>query len=258
MQFLEAQSFRNSFWVIVLSLVIPGYGSGQIDELYNTWVEDVNNNTVATSYNAHYDSATFVSYGRVIESGGAAINLQIKKLVAQTGKIQSIEVLDLTKGNSGNIMSIAKVNAEKGPFIALTTWRKSASEYIREFEIVLPQKSSGGADIENAIGLQRQKWEDLSNAHDPSTLIKELCALDVNYISSGRHIVGQEELISAYKYMEGEQWKIRLTKKYLVQVDDKTAFEIGTYVSSGQGQYLLIWRKRYWDGQWVIETDSNF
>ncbi len=258
MQNFNVMGLSSLFGLTFLLMGIPGIGQDQVKELYDNWSEALNENAYASDFESYYDSTSFISYGRVIESGKEAINLQVEKLKTQTGKIQAIEVLDLTKGNSGNIMSIAKITTAKGSFLALTTWRNRGGSYTREFEVILPQNTASDDDIETAIGLQRQKWEDLSNAHEPSKLIKELCALDVNYISSGRKIVGQEELIKAYKYMEGEQWKIKLTKKYLVQVDDKTAFEIGSYVSSGQGQYLLIWRKRYWDGQWVIETDSNF
>lgn len=246
----------------VLSIAViflPIISQSQIDSYYDEWIANINEDPGSVVVGQFYNSNAFVSYGEgaITESGDSAIALQIQHLSQLAGKINSIQVQGTTKGKYGNIMSLAVLNGSKNKYAVVTTWLPKNEGYVREFEMIRPIVDNL-PDAAKEIDEQRKRWEEYSNNHDPAGLIQDLCAMDVLYINNGTMISGQEALIQEYSYMSSDRWSITLTKAHALPVNEHLVFEIGTYKSSGEGQYVLIWRKRYWDKKWVIELDSNF
>ncbi|MEL7123036.1 MAG: hypothetical protein AAFO07_26540, partial [Bacteroidota bacterium] len=86
-------------------------------------------------------------------------------------------------------------------------------------------------------------------------LVNNLCLPNGYYFNNGKKYQGQE-IKTVYNYMTNENWQIKLYSGRIEQVNNDIAYDIGTYQSTGKGQYVLIWKKT--DDGWKILLDFNF
>ena len=153
-------------------------------------------------------------------------------------------------------MELGRIKDAKGDvFVYLAAFRQMENEHRIEVHFITKKSHNVTTDVETIDHL-RTLWEEYSNTHQPSKLLDQTYFQDAVYFNSGIIYNGISEIKPKYKYMAKPTWKIKLHPKAVVPVSSTKIFEIGSYVSSGEGLYMLVWEKR--DEVWKISFDFNF
>jgi len=167
--------------------------------------------------------------------------------------VQSDSLLD----QAGNRLEILEIDRrDRANYNILRAWRQVKGEEKIELEILLTREAFEDTAYQE-IDTKRELWQKLSNKHKPETLVNRTYAPESYYVNGGRVVQGWGPIVESYAYMNQPNWKISLTPKKVVQVDEATILEIGTYTSNGQGNYVLLWKK-FPDLGWRIMLDFNF
>ncbi len=126
---------------------------------------------------------------------------------------------------------------------------------LKEFEYIrnIDEMDAVNMDLINS---GRNLWMEHSNNNRPDLVVNEVYATDAYYLNRGKLLNSQKAIIEEYDYMLNPGWAIQLVEQGVLQINNKTILEIGTY-ANGQGQYLLIWYLQE-DGSWKIGLDFNF
>ncbi len=144
-------------------------------------------------------------------------------------------------------------NQERHAYVI--AWKKVDDQWLREFEVIDPKTT--GSTVPPGITQARTKWVELSNAHDHGKLVEEIYTADAIYFNNGQVDQGTLPISQRYAYMSSPNWHISLHPIHVMPVQDDLCYEIGKYVSNGEGHYLLIWQKQV-DGHWQALLDFNF
>lgn len=173
--------------------------------------------------------------------------------------IDSTISLEIIKHDSSNYFDIGyyqiKDSVEHQLFY-LIAWKKEQGEWCKELEVLYPSKITKETTIET-IDLARQRWENLSNQHQPDSLIEQLYTPSAFYLNDGYIYKGRKAIQTKYDYMLKENWHIRLGTIQTFQVTDNLFYDVGQYVSSGKGHYFILWQLQP-DGVWRVLLDFNF
>ncbi|MEO0341433.1 MAG: nuclear transport factor 2 family protein [Bacteroidota bacterium] len=141
-------------------------------------------------------------------------------------------------------------------YLSAIGWSLKDDFWQKELEVLYEMDENTANNLDHAgISKALQQWEDFSNAHQPDRIAEQLCLPNGYYFNNGRKYVGPE-IKEIYSYMNNPKWKIKLASDKVAFVDESLAYDIGTYQSTGKGQYILIWKKV--DGEWRILLDFNF
>jgi hypothetical protein len=138
----------------------------------------------------------------------------------------------------------------------LVAWKEENGVWGKELEVLYPLKITTKIGTET-IDAARQAWENWSNLHQPDALIEQLYDKNGFYLNDGYIYKGTKAIQTKYAYMLKEEWHIRLSTMKTVQVSDSLFYDVGQYVSGGQGHYFILWQLQS-DGVWRVLLDFNF
>ena len=221
------------------------------------WVNEFNKQKLYVSILDAYHRNAAVDYGDGFNKGRNDIYASLINLKDKVGEVSNLQILASDKGSRGHIMEISSFTASNGDlYYAITGWRNAEGQLTKEMEWIYPADKKANTDI-SGIDTGRQSWEDYSNERNPEKLVKSVYTSTGGYYNGGRYSYGWDQVIERYSYMSGQNWSIRLDAVHTAKVTDDLAFEIGTYQSTGKGQYMLIWKKSD-NGKWLVDFDFNF
>ncbi|MEZ4796132.1 MAG: hypothetical protein R2785_03080 [Flavobacteriaceae bacterium] len=136
----------------------------------------------------------------------------------------------------------------------LIIWNTSNNQDLRELEfIVETDKSKVNLD---EIDKQRANWMAFCNTHDAKSLIENVYFENTMYYNRGRMLIGRNDLIKEYSYMNNEQYQLTLNPIVVEPVSETIVYEIGQCEGSYNGKYILVWQKNA-QGIWQVLFDSN-
>lgn len=137
----------------------------------------------------------------------------------------------------------------------VVAWKRNGEDWQRELQILYPAQEEVSIDL-SQIDQARRQWQELSNAHDHMQLVAELYA-EGYYFNQGRLFEGVDQIGEVYSYMSRPNWQIRLVPISVMPVQEDIVYELGQYISSGTGHYVIVWEKGD-DGNWRVRLDFNF
>ena len=225
----------------------------RVRKISKNWVKSIKKGKNPNSF--YFENSGF-SYLDDFETDSSAISRSISGLSNKLGPIKKQEHIGMICDSRDNCFEMGFLHGKNGKFVYVNGWRKTKKDYKNEVSFVRETESEQIMNIEYSRE-QRQTWMHHSNAHAPADLVNELYTPDALYFSGGKLNQGRESIIARYSYMKRPDWAIVLQGMMLLKVDEDTYFEIGSYQSSGDGIYLLIWQQQA-DGSLQIDFDFNF
>ena len=206
-----------------------------------------------------YHSNAGVDYGNGFYHSRMDIFTSLVELKSEIDGIltfESIAVEQVREGQSLEIGVLKDQNAQ-AKFLTVTGWREVEGKMVKESEFIWAvSQSQLGSN--SAIDMKRDEWVKYSNQHEPEQLVQTVYHSDALYFNNGQLSRGHSEVSERYSYMNYPKWQIELIPKSTVIGDDVYAFEIGTYVSTGKGIYVLVWQKFPDSNEWLATYDFNF
>ncbi|WP_350293378.1 hypothetical protein [uncultured Croceitalea sp.] len=144
-------------------------------------------------------------------------------------------------------------NATNGLMKYAVIWDTSHETEKRVLEF-LAEADDFSLDLK-PIHAQRDKWIKLCNSHNATNLINNLYSQNTMYYNHRPIVIGREDLITNYAYMNNADYKLALHPIIIEPVSKNIVYEIGQCKGSYNGKYILIWQKT---GEgWQILFDSN-
>ncbi|MEQ9412947.1 MAG: nuclear transport factor 2 family protein [Cyclobacteriaceae bacterium] len=196
------------------------------------------------------------------DNSGMLINdslyVGLDEIAEQIKKVCSWQIQDYTSEETFQLrenqkFELGSYQSKDGKtYSTIIGWRKGA-EWKKELEIWYEKTFSGTQ--EDIVEKERGTWEKHSNQHRPDLIVEELASQNGKYFNRGKEY-HRDEIASAYSYMNNSSYSIKLTSLKVLQVDESTIFDIGTFDVGGKGLYTLIWKKE--DGKWKLLLDFNF
>jgi len=249
-------------FVLVVSLSLLTFKTNAQDaklvkKASKQWLKMINKNDDAITQLYAKDAGQF--YLNEFTQTTASINEINQKLKTEAVKFKRFNVSNKAFDNDGNYIEMAfsrSKNKTAPTYIYINAWRKTDNGYQKELEIIDLMKGVEQSDYDK-IDTQRIKWQLLSNQHKVADLLEITYEEDAIYYNNGEAINETVRIAGAYAYMKDDYWRIELKPVQLVQVNETTAFEIGKYVSRGEGLYAFVWRKQE-SGFWKLSFDFNF
>jgi len=217
------------------------------------WTLAMNSSQKIASH--YWQNATLILEHQLYSKPGQ-IEEKLFDLVKSEGKLIGQQPQKLIPHRDNNYFEIGHYQFKKSTFAYLIGWKKVENNWLREIEILFKTDDTSKTD-RSEIDKAREKWVELSNAHDHKVLVKEVYTPDALYINGGNSYQGTEQINDRYAYMSNPSWKIQLYPKELMQAQPGIYYEIGEYVSNGKGHYVIIWEKQE-SGEWQACLDFNF
>lgn len=144
-------------------------------------------------------------------------------------------------------------NASDGLMKYVVIWDTSQETDIRVLEFLdfAPDTKVNLEEIDE----QRAEWIRLCNAHNAAELINKVYTYNTMYYNHRPMVVGRENLIPVYRYMNNEAYELKLEPIIIEPVSGSMVYEIGQCKGSYNGKYILIWQKTA-EG-WQVLFDAN-
>ncbi len=249
-------SFVKYIMIILFCWSCPLIAQKEVKKRNKAWKKSLNKPVLLKSISDFYLETSMLNYPQDSIYKTSKRGEASKALKKEWSKIKKIKSAKTLKGQGGNALDIGYlITKAKKSYAYITAWRKTEDAMKIEVQLIKEIEKSSSTILEHPNNLRRV-WEEYSNAHQPTKLLKITCHQDVVYFNNGITYNGIDEMIPKYKYMAAPNWKIKLMPGHLMALSDSLIFEIGTYISSGEGQYVLIWSKK--SDAWKIEFDFNF
>ncbi len=255
------QDMYQSYKLIILTFIcllgFAGNGIGQ-ETRQSSWAKEFNQDKLYLPILDFYHPDAGIDYGDGLYHSRNDIYLTLINLKAESKNIESVQIVASDKGRNNDIMEIGlfKSTTSKASYYFMTGWKFENNVYLKEMEFIRKYENPKKEDLKG-ITKSRIEWMKYSNAHAPADLINNVYTSETQYYNNGHLSEGRSELIQRYDYMSSNNWSIELIPVKTVQLSDHLAFEIGTYISNGQGQYMLVWEKGD-DDIWRVAFDFNF
>lgn len=253
----------NHFYMAVKSALIFGLLVITISLTGQTtksaaWIEEFNQDKLYVSILDKYHKNAGADYGDGFYNSRNDIYTSLINLKNTAGQLKDIELIHQHISNSGHVLEIISFTGTKNntSYIAISGFRNSNGIYNREFDFVRKRDKGDKGELKK-IDIARSDWVKYSNQKEPQKLVELVYTKNSLYYNNGRLSRGRDAITERYSYMNQPNWSITLTPEKTVLVNNKRAFEIGTYMSSGKGDYVLIW-ERGSDGKWQVFLDFNF
>jgi len=170
----------------------------------------------------------------------------VVKSVSTTKRIEANDSYDYEIGSF--------INKDDGLAKHLIIWNTSNNEDKRELEFIMETDGSN-VDLKE-IDKQRANWMTLCNAHDAKALIENVYSENTMYYNRGRLLIGRNDLVNEYAYMNNEQYQLTLNPILVEPVSETIVYEFGQCKGSYNGKYILVWQKNA-QGIWQVLFDSN-
>ena len=143
---------------------------------------------------------------------------------------------------------------DKTKIKTLIIWKNSDSQKVIDFEVAVNSEDN---DLDSSVlDCRREEWMKLCNDHKVEALVRNLYSSNTIYYNHKPVVIGHEDLIQEYGYMNNEKYSLTLSPIVIEPVSSDFIYEIGQCSGGYNGKYILIWRKEG-DGQWRVFIDSN-
>ena len=149
------------------------------------------------------------------------------------------------------IGSFKNANDQLMKYVAI--WVTSQNTERRTLEFIAETDGNKVDLIE--IDAQRAEWIRLCNAHNAKNLINKVYTKNTMYYNHRPMVVGRENLIPLYSYMNNPNYELTLHPISVEAVSETLVLEIGQCKGSYGGKYILIWQKTT-EG-WQVLFDAN-
>jgi ketosteroid isomerase-like protein len=216
------------------------------------WMQAINNKNLELLSSLYTENAMVLSANGVdLENRSEILELVPKvdfvvKSVSTTKRIQANDSYDYEIGSF--------VNKDDGLAKHLIIWNTSNNEDKRELEFIIETDQSKVNLME--IDKQRANWIAFCNAHDAKSLIENVYSENTMYYNRGRLLIGRDDLVKEYEYMNNEQYQLTLSPILVEPVSETIVYEFGQCKGSYSGKYILVWQKNS-EGIWQVLFDSN-
>lgn len=175
----------------------------------------------------------------------------VKKNEFTIKDVQTISRVAASQTFDYEIGSFKNANNQLVKYISI--WDKSQNMERRSLEFIAITDDSE-VDL-NEIDAQRAEWIKLCNAHNAKNLINKVYTKNTMYYNHRPMVVGRENLIPIYSYMNNPNYNLTLHPITVEAVSEIMVFEIGQCKGSYGGKYILIWQKTT-EG-WQVFFDAN-
>jgi ribosomal protein S18 len=216
------------------------------------WMQAINNKDIKLL------SSLYTENAKVLSANGVdlASRDEILELVPNSDfVVKSVSITKRIEANDSYDYEIGSfINKDDGLAKHLIIWNTSNNEYKRELEFITETDESN-VNLEQ-IDKQRAHWMALCNAHNAKSLIENLYSENTMYYNRGRLLIGRNDLVKEYEYMNNEQYKLTLNPILVEPVSETIVYEFGQCEGSYNGKYILVWHKNS-QGIWQVLFDSN-
>lgn len=249
MKYLICTAFILLYTAIGGKLAIAQQASFKsTSEVQEDWLKALQGSESLMSF---YSKNSGILIGDSLYVGLDKIDGQIEKVNTwQFVKYTSEETFQLRENQKFELGSYQTRDGKT--YSTIIGWRKGA-EWKKEFEVWYEKTFSGTQ--KDVVEKERGIWEKHSNQHRPDLIVEDLASKNGKYFNRGKEY-HRDEIASAYSYMNNSSYSIKLTALKVLQVDESTIFDIGTFDVGGKGLYTLIWKKEA--GEWKLLLDFNF
>lgn len=216
------------------------------------WMQGVNNKDIELLSSLYTENAKVLS-----ENGVELANRdEILELVPNSDfVVKSVSTTKRIEANDSYDYEIGSfINKDNGLAKHLIIWNTSNNEDKRELEFITETDESN-VNLKE-IDKQRANWMALCNAHDAKSLIENVYSENTMYFNRGRLLIGRNDLVTEYEYMNNEQYQLTLNPILVESVSETIVFEFGQCKGSYNGKYILVWQKNS-QGIWQVLFDSN-
>jgi ketosteroid isomerase-like protein len=216
------------------------------------WMQAINDKNIELLSSLYTENAMVLSSNGVdLASRDEILELVpnsdfVVKSVSTNKRIQANDSYDYEIGSF--------INKDNGLAKHLIIWHTSNNEDKRELEFIIETDDSK-VNLEE-IDIQRANWMTLCNAHDAKSLIENVYSENTMYYNRGRLLIGRNDLVKEYAYMNNEQYQLKLNPILVEPVSKTIVYEFGQCEGSYNGKYILVWQKNN-EGIWQILFDSN-
>lgn len=240
-----------------LFLLIPAaHGQKEIKKLNRQWKKAFHKNQIENNLEDCYWEEALLHFSKGEKYRQGETKAQLKALKNQISKIRKFKSLAVLKGEHGNMLQLGEMRSKEGRvYLYISAFRQMDSGHKIEVQLIKEKSNSIPASLD-PIKHMRTLWEEYSNTHQPTKLLKQTYHEDAVYFNQGKIYNGIDEINPKYKYMASPNWKIKLYPARAEALDEERVFEIGKYKSNGEGMYVLVWNKR--SDVWKIDFDFNF
>jgi ketosteroid isomerase-like protein len=228
-----------------------------IQQQKTAWLNSLNEGS-ANSLEKYYWDRAGLLWGRNYFQDARPVSTQWENLQPGLGTLVEQRTSAVVQQDDQHYLELGYYKfSEKDPTIYAyaTAWKAVDGNWLRELEVVQLLFEQQAVDA-RSIDQAREKWVERSNAHDHEKLVNQSYMNDAYYVNQGQHYQGTEAISEKYRYMSQPNWKIQLTDKAVMKVQDDLAFELGQYESNGVGHYLIVWEKQ--GNDWKVLLDFNF
>ena len=156
------------------------------------------------------------------------------------------------RGLTYEMSEITDANDKK--YKQILIWKDTDTLRHQAFEHIAPIRDNNVNLSE--IAERRAQWMELCNAHNSENLINEMYSANTLYYNHKPMVVGRQDLIKEYQYMNRENYNLTLNPLIVEVVNEDCVFEIGQCEGSYNGKYIIVWRKDF-SGKWEVFIDSN-
>jgi hypothetical protein len=236
---------------------LVGQNDINFQSISGNWVQDYNRDASKDLLTKYYlDAAGLFIEGKMIQNS-AAIASALHELKAETGKIISFQSLGIHRQNDTRYFEMGQYisNSPDVFLIGIIAWNKQGDQWKKELEILYKNQEFDVFDV-NGIDEAREKWVELSNAHNHQNLVNEVYTRDAIYFHKAIISKGTQNIVPRYAYMSNPKWSITLESLQQIPVNNNLVLEVGKYTSSGIGLYILIWQRTI--DKWQALFDFNF
>lgn len=245
---------KQSFilWILLVIIACDSEEKPSFDSIQTNFVSTINQNKKGADYYCR-QGALFVQ--DTIYKSRDSIHQQLQELPT----IDTAFSLAIIKHDSSNYFDVGYYelkDSTQGRLAYMVAWKEEKGVWCKELEVLYPFKITKPIGTET-IDAARQEWEDLSNQHQPNSLIERLYDKNGFYLNDGYIYKGRKAIQTKYAYMLKEKWHIRLSTIQCIQVNDALFYDVGQYVSGGKGHYFILWQLQS-DGKWRVLLDFNF
>lgn len=216
------------------------------------WMEAINDKNMELLSSLYTENAMVLSANGVdLANRNEILELVPKsdfvvKNVSTTKRIEASDSYDYEIGSF--------LNKDDGLAKHLIIWNTSNNEDKRELEFIMETDGSN-VDLKE-IDKQRANWMALCNAHNAKSLIENMYSENTMYYNRGRLLIGRNDLVKEYAYMNNEQYQLTLNPILVESVSETIVYEFGQCEGSYNGKYILVWHKNA-QGIWQVLFDSN-
>jgi len=168
--------------------------------------------------------------------------------------VKQVNTIQRIKANNTYDYEIGSFKNKSGGLMKyLIIWDTSQETEKRVLEF-LAETDNVSVDLKQ-IHTQRDEWIRLCNAHNAENLINKLYSENTMYYNHRPMVVGRENLIPIYTYMNNPEYQLTLHPLIVEPISERIVYEIGKCKGSYNGNYILIWQKT--NEGWQILFDSN-